>query len=217
MQPDRFPLPQQLALAHSGGVTRQLLASFFELDNKFASFVSQAKEPMLAQMRIAWWRDQLAKPVGERPQGEPLLARLAQLWAGEEIALSCLADGWEVLLAEPPLEENAASTFAVGRATCFAAIARLVGRADASEAAYAAGFRWANADLLSRLSDAEERDYVLKLIANNGTTNSKLPYALRAMRILDALASKSILRGGSPLIIGRLEIMMISRIGLLGR
>ena len=77
-----LPLPQRLALSYAPRASRNAFAGLLALDTRFAGIVRHAREPMLAQMRLAWWRDVLAKPAAEWPTGEPLLALLAE-WQGE--------------------------------------------------------------------------------------------------------------------------------------
>jgi hypothetical protein len=76
--------------------------------------VRTAREPMLAQLKLAWWRDRLAADPAVWPKGEPLLARLAQ-WR-EPAGLGALVDGWESLLGEPPLGAGELAAFSEGRA-----------------------------------------------------------------------------------------------------
>ena len=42
---------------------------------------------MLGQMRLAWWREALGKPVADRPRGDRVLDAIGQDWAGREAAL----------------------------------------------------------------------------------------------------------------------------------
>lgn len=217
MVQDEIPLPQRLAIAHSSLAVRQIAEPFFKLDNRLAQFVSQSKEQILTQMRIAWWRDQLGKPVGERPEGDPVLDALSAYWQGEEAVLIALVDGWEGLLAEPPLPEDAARDFANGRSGCFAAIARLSGATQFANGAQNAGIRWAYADLVSRMSDGEEAEFVLSEASIPDHNSAQLPYKLRALSILSRLAAKPLSKKGSPLIKGRSDIVTVMRVGLLGR
>ncbi|MGB7374573.1 hypothetical protein [Pontixanthobacter sp.] len=196
---------------------RQIAEPFFKLDNRLAQFVSQSKEQILTQMRIAWWRDQLGKPVGERPEGDPVLDALSAHWQGEEAALIALVDGWEGLLAEPPLPQDAARDFAEGRSECFAAIARLSGAAEFAHCARNAGIRWAYADLVSRMSNIQEASFVLSNASIPDHYEDQLPYKLRALLILSRLADKALSKTGGPLIEGRSDIIAVMRVGLLGR
>lgn len=217
MAQDELPLPQRLAIAHSSMAVREIVEPFFRLDNRLAQFVSQSKEHILTQMRIAWWRDQLGKSVGERPEGDPVLDALSVHWQGEEATLIALVDGWEGLLAEPPLPEDAARDFANGRSGCFAAMARLSGATKFVSSAQNAGTRWAYADLVSRMSNAEEADFVLSNASIPDHNSTQLPYKLRALSILSRLAAKPLSKKGSPLIEGRSDIVTVMRVGLLGR
>ena len=63
----------QLALAYIGPNLRDALRIFLELDGRLARIVSATTEPMLGQMRLAWWRDALGMAVSERPQGDAVL------------------------------------------------------------------------------------------------------------------------------------------------
>ncbi|MXO90294.1 hypothetical protein [Pontixanthobacter aquaemixtae] len=212
-----LPLPQKLALAHAGGAVRPILEPFLALDSRLGEFVSQAKEPILTQMRIAWWRDQLAKPVADRPKGDPILDAIGQYWQGEEQALTGLVDGWEGLLAEPPLPESAAGQFVEGRAACFAATARLSAFSRYEEAALAAGRRWGWADLAARLSDAEERQFVLDQSEENAPHRMKLPRALRSLTILKTLGDRALDNSGRSLASTRADLLVVIRLGIFGR
>jgi phytoene synthase len=217
MADTNHPLVQELALAHAGRGVRSLLTAFFELDTRLAQFVSQAKEPILTQMRIAWWRDQLTKPVTDRPKGDPILDTLTELWSGEEAALIALVDGWEALLAEPPLAPDAALEFARGRGACFAAIARLIGKTDSADRADYAGQRWALADLFTRMSDDDERDFVIGQATEMEYPESKLPYAMRSVAILERLAENVLMFSADSMISNRRDLLLVIRLGLLGK
>ncbi|NMW31454.1 hypothetical protein HKD42_05225 [Altererythrobacter sp. RZ02] len=214
---DELPLPQKLAVAHSAAADRRIIEPFFVLDNRLAQFVSQSKEPVLTQMRIAWWRDQLGKPVEQRPEGDPVLDALSAHWARQESALVALVDGWEALLAEPPLPDTAAQEFTEGRAKCFAAIAHLCDLPSAKAQAYSVGTVWAYADLLSRMSDQDEKQFVLSQCQTAEVRNQRLPYQLRSLSILGILAENAISKGGGPLIQGRRDFLTVTRVGLFGR
>lgn len=212
-----LPLPQKLAVAHSAAADRTIIEPFFVLDNRLAQFVSQSKEPVLTQMRIAWWRDQLRKPVEQRPEGDPVLDALSAGWVGQEDALIALVDGWEALLAEPPLPDTAAQEFVGGRAKCFAAIARLCDLRVAEAPANSAGMVWAYADLLSRMSDKDEKQFVLSQCQNAEIGNPRLPYRLRSLSILAVLGQNAISNEGGLLIQNRQDFLTVARVGLFGR
>ena len=66
---------------------------------------AQAREPLLGQVRLAWWRDRLGQDPADWPAGEPLLAALRG-WQPQFAALAALVDGWELLLGAPPLPSD---------------------------------------------------------------------------------------------------------------
>ena len=116
---DGLPVEQRLALAYAPVVAQPLFAGLFALDTRLAGIVRTAREPMLAQLRLAWWRDRLGQGGG---QAEPVLAALAPL-QGRDADLAALADGWEALLAER-LDQAGVEAFLAGRAAASAALAQ---------------------------------------------------------------------------------------------
>lgn len=97
-----LPPWQNLALAHARREFREPFRFLLNLDNRLYSVASRGSEPLLAQMRIAWWREQLAKAAAERPAGEPLLAELGVIssaYADLNIpsAANQLVDAWEII------------------------------------------------------------------------------------------------------------------------
>ena len=210
-----LPIEQKLALSHASGMHFDALSLFLQLDRRLGQFVSQSKEPMLTQMRLAWWRDQFGKPVSGRPNGDPVLDDLSRIWSGEENALIALVNGWEALLTPPPLGEEAALEFATGRAACFAAMARLAD-VDPANASHC-GAVWAFADLVSRMSDTDEIAVVRDLAQEQCARSMRLPFRLRSLTILGFLGRKALARGGGPFITGRRDLAHVFRIGMFAR
>ena len=91
--------PARLAIAYAPSNVRSAFALLLQIDNRFAEILRNAREPMIAQIKMAWWREAFASPVEARPKGEPLLQALNEV--GEYIplnALEALAAAWEHLL-----------------------------------------------------------------------------------------------------------------------
>ena len=208
---DELPAPQRLALAHAPRRASEATLAVFALDCRLAAFLRRGQEPLLAQMRLAWWRDRLAEDPGKWPQGDPLLELLGS-W-DRPASLGPLVDGWECLLGET-LGAQAIDTFAAGRAAAFAALAAELRVADT--AAKCAGRTWALADLAANLSDPAERQQV---VAQAAGTDARLPKdrALRPLAILGGLGRRAIMRGGRPLLEGRGAALVAMRVGLFGR
>ena len=212
---DYLPPEQKLALLHADAAFARVLGAFLMLDRRLGRFVSEAKEPMLAQMRLAWWRDQLGKPIAQRPTGDHILDELSTCWSGEEAALIALVDGWEQLLAEPPLPADATSEFVSGRAQCFAAAARLCGFDDGDAAQ--CGVAWAFGDLAARVSDPEERALIREQASQQCSAKFHLPFKMRALTILGSLGRRALARDDGRLVAGRGDVLLIMRLGLFGR
>lgn len=96
-----LPPPANLAVAYTPVAFRPAFTLLLQLDGRFADIVRKAREPMIAQIKLAWWRDAFAAEAALRPKGEPLLQALVE--CGESIKLSALQDlvsAWELLLGQ---------------------------------------------------------------------------------------------------------------------
>jgi len=191
--------PQRLALAYAPAAVRADWETLLLLDARLASVVRGAREPVLAQIRLAWWRERLGEDPGGWPRGEPLLARLAG-WGAAVAGLIALVDGWEVLLGEQGLDVQG---FAAGRAGGVAALARHLGVAM-SGAAENAARGWALADLSAHLGDAGERAVALAALAEVG--GGRVVRALRPVVVLRVAS------GGG----GLRTLAAAMRVGILG-
>lgn len=219
LETGELPLPQRLALAYAAGDGRAPLHALLALDNHLSRLVAQASEPLLAQMRLAWWREELAKPVIERPTGNAVLDALGEHWVGGESVLQEMVSGWEYLLVEPPLTEAAALAFANGRGHAFAGLAGLLGEQEAVGPAGEAARRWALVDLWGRLSDAGERALLRDLARQtvDSERSQSLPRSLRPLAILDGLARRAARRGDPELLGSRRAMLTVLRLGMFGR
>jgi len=209
-----LPPPIRLACAYAPRKSRDLWLQFFGLDRRFAHVVATASEPMLAQIRLAWWRETLRQDSHERPHGEPLLESLSG-WDAERASLAGLADGWEALVGEAPLDAAAFAALAGARAATVAALMRLVGEDESAAAAEAMGWRWALGDMAAKLSDATERDRVAALLRSAEPVPRSMPRILRPIAVLHALDMRA-LDAGRP-IGGAGDFLTAMRVGLLGR
>lgn len=120
--------PARLALAYARASDRPLWASYFALEARLAEAGARTSQPMMAQLRLAWWRDRLKAPAPDWPKGEPLLAALI-CWDAERAALAALVDGWEAVL----VGEDGGDALAEARVSAMLALARLCGMAAGPE------------------------------------------------------------------------------------
>lgn len=196
-----LPSEQRLALAYTPTEHRPMLAALFGLDAKLSHFVARGGEPVLVQLRLAWWRDQLGKSSISESSRDPLLTALQTTWAGDEANLVRLVDAWEARIDEA---DGAACDDLVGeRGTLIAAFARRVGATEEASRAETAGRLWAIADL--RLSESlPDCDRLPKA------------RALRGVCVLGGLARRSISRG-APMLSDRSSAVVAFRLATFGR
>lgn len=203
----------ELAIAHTPSAIRDVLATLFALDERLARIVSQTTEPMLGQMRLAWWREMLGKPIADRPTGDAVLDAAGEHWQGREAGLVALVDGWEHLLADPPLTQKQAMQFSSGREQAMITVFAEVDAVLLGQAAK----RWSLADVAAKVSLEEERNMLVALGLGSEDSKRSLPRQARGLAVLAALGTRALKRGGRPLMEGRGAGWTAFRAALLGR
>jgi 15-cis-phytoene synthase len=200
--PDLLPPASQIAIAYCPAEYRIQFELALALDHRLAQIVARTTEPMLGQMRLAWWRENFQVASLDRPKGDAVLDRISQLWMASSEPLIGLVDGWEMLLAEPPLTEAGAIAFAEGRA---GALTASIGNADAGRvaAARSAARVWALADLAAKVSDPEERAMLVRIGLEQTASRQRLVPQARGLAVLGALGQRALKAGGRPLMAGR--------------
>jgi phytoene synthase len=204
MTPDLDP-ERRLALAYVPAARRAALEALWSLDVTLGAVLATGSDPMISQIRLAWWREALEKLDHAGPPAEPLLQALARhvLPAGVGGAeLAAMEEGWTMLLVPDPLGPEALHHYAETRGgRLFALSARLLG-ADAP-GVEAAGAAWALIDLARRSGrEAEARASVAAAAAR--PPEVRWPVPLRPLGMLAALARRDAARGlpleaqGSP-------------------
>ncbi|MBB6122475.1 squalene/phytoene synthase family protein [Sphingobium subterraneum] len=173
-----------------------MLRRIFALDRKCGRIVLSVREPIIGQMRLAWWRDVLRD--GTKGRGEPLAdaLRSASAFPACEDHLVRIVDGWEELCVAGDSGEGweeAVTAFARLRG------GGLFGAVGAAEEAIGpqnekAGAAWALWDLAGQLGPGERRDIVLRQAASFALSadGRALP---RPTRILALLSHKDVARG----------------------
>jgi phytoene synthase len=210
---DTLSPPARLALAYAPRKAKPVWLALLALDARLAATVAAGFEPIAAQLRLAWWRDILSAPSAAWPKGEPLLEALRE-WR-EPGCLAGLADGWELLLADH-LTDQDIDDLTAARATGFVCVARELGRPEAAVAADACARWWILADLVTHVSDGDERQRLLER-ARWLSAPPRLPAELRPLAVLARLAATSLARGGIPLLAGPRSLFLALRTGLTGR
>lgn len=211
-----LPVLQRLALSYAPRSAAPPTLALLALDARMAGIVRTASEPLLAQLRLAWWREQLEKSETERPGGEPLLAALED-WRGGKQALVDLANGWEEMTGEAPLTTAAFERLADARGKAFAALAERIGAPDSHGTARRLGRNWALADIAAHLGHPEEQRIARDLAQRQDWRTARLSRKMRPLAVLHGLAARATRRGEGLEERSPTAMLAAIRLGFLGR
>lgn len=201
----------RLALAYAPGAVRPLYLALFALDARLGAIVSSAREPMLAQLKLAWWREQLEKPADQRAKGQPLLAALDP-WGANATGFQTLVSGWEHLLPHDNFNPEDLISFSQARGSACAALAELVGSDPL--AARLAGEWWGLGDLARPAESFEVQALVTDLAARLSPQRPQLDRNMRPLLVLHELARRSVGRPSAKHRPG--DLLTAMRLGMFG-
>lgn len=210
---ETLPVERRLALAYAPARSHKAWLGLLALDARLGDVVRRTGDPLLAQLKLSWWRDQLGKATTNRSTGEPVLAALTA-WSDDATALQILVDGWEQLIGQDKLDGESFGQFVAARGAACGALAVLLGDRSNQVQADRAGRCWALADLVGKLTQAEEAGIVLAAIAREDWAKPRLSREMRPLLVLHAIARNSKDQGMSNLSSSTLFSAM--RLGLLG-
>ena len=206
---------RDLALSYVPERARAAFGALFALDTALGDILRTTREPLVGQMRLAWWREALQRLDTAPPPGEPVLQALAASaiplgTTGAELA--GMVDGWEPLLGG--LGREAIDDHARLRGRILFAAAGQVAGAAPRDPVGDAGEGWALADLAENLGDtgqaAMARDGAMIALARlAGARWSRNGRALGAL----ALAARRQLDGPVPASF----VLRLARFRLTGR
>lgn len=179
----------RMALAYAPGPARPAWQALLQFEKRLAQTARPGRDPLMIQLRLAWWRDRLAEDPARWPVSEPVLTGL-KVWGGKQTALASLVDGWEALI----VGEDGGRELASGRVIAYEALAALLGVTTFGP-------------VRAAVSDLENPLQASRLPA-------PLPRAMRPLAVLRAFAIREA-RGGKPTPFA--DLFRIIRAGLLGR
>jgi phytoene synthase len=166
---------------------RPAVEALWRLDVAFAAILATGTQPIISQLRFAWWREALERLDGAPPPAEPVLQALAaavlpQVTGAE---LAAMEEGWLMLLSDDALTADQLDLYAVKRGgLLFAYTARLLG--DADFPVVRAGEAWALADLVRHSRRVDE------VKTGPVTPKMKWPRRLRPLGMLAMLARRDL-------------------------
>lgn len=210
-----LPAVARLALVYAPAASRRQVLAVLALDARLANLIRRSKEPMLAQLRLAWWREAIGGDPASWPQGEPILA-LLKGWGPEPATVLGLVDAWEALTAPSPLGSEALRVFAAGRGAAAAALADALGLGREREAARQLGMVWAFEDLAMRLGRDDERAAAVALADALPRKLPRVSRPLRALRVLAGLSRRRRQAGSEEGAASPAAMLDALKLGLLG-
>lgn len=145
---------QSLALSYAPDKSRAALDALFALDTALGNVLRTTREPLVGQMRLAWWREALQGLDASGAPAEPVLQSLADAVLPLGItgrALSEMVEAWEPLLGDIGTGSTDDQARLRGRAL-FTMAGMALGAAP-DDPIGDAGEGWALADLAANLSD----------------------------------------------------------------
>jgi phytoene synthase len=186
-----------LACLWSPSETRPAVAALLGLDRTLVRVAAEAKDMMLAEIRLAWWREQLDRLArGEDAPSQPLLRLLATHASPltELDRLARLEDALLPLVCDGPF--SAATYMRLRGHALFEALYAASGgsSADGRAAARAAGIHWAAASLWrNRWGQATDKVHAARAELDLSALPEVHPRPLpRALRVLARAASLDI-------------------------
>lgn len=194
LDPDRT-----LALSYVPAKRRAAVEALWRLDAALGAVLAGGREPLISQIKLAWWREALEKLDREKAPAEPVLQALAEhvvpIISGA--ALSELGQGWAVLLSPDPLSPTDLDRYAARGRVLFRYSAELLS-GPVTEAVERSGEIWALADL-ARHSGEPDATAALERAGRLEVTDQRWRVALRPLGMLWTLARRDAERGLSRL------------------
>jgi len=214
---DHLPPEQELALAYAQPTDRSLIGGILALDRGLGRAVAAASEPIVGQLRLAWWRDALGARPDQRPRGNPQFDELAAHFGERLHTLVALVDGWEAILLADGSMTDAVEGLLEGRVQAWLAVSEALECGGHASAVSNAARFWAVADVIAGIGDPAEHSALLALGRTNAGRPAQLPRRMRPLAVLAALSRHAIARGGEPLLAGRISALVALRAGMFGR
>ena len=212
---ESLPLPQRLALSYAPRCARLAILGLLALEQRLATVISMGGEAMIAQIKLAWWRERLSEPSAAWPSGEPLLEHLRGVDA-DFARWVLLVDGYESFLAED-FGRAELTTYLRGKALGWSAVADAVGDGTPNAPVEQAASELALFELDGKLTEPSEVALLDETAGKQKWERTRLPNALRPLAVLHSLARRARSREQSELLEGPRAMTVAMRVGLFGR
>lgn len=177
-----------LALTYAPEAAREGLAALLDLDDALAALLRSTNEPAIAQIRLAWWRENLAALGSTVTPAAPVLRSIVDHVVDRGIngdRLVAIVEGWEVLIEAEQMDREALTRFAEKRGGALFAIA---GELLQTPAEHRTGEGWALADLARHLDDPAEAAAARLMAGERLASWTRWPRRARALGALALIA-----------------------------
>jgi len=190
-----------LALTYIPSKWRPAVEALWRLDAALGAVLAGGREPLISQIKLAWWRDSLEKLDQAKPPAEPVLQAAARdiLPLGVSGAdLSELEQGWTGLLSPDPLTDEELASYAARRGALLFRLSGAILGHQLSPEMERGGEAWALVDL-ARHSNAADAAAAFEAARERADARVHWPSRLRPLGMLAALARRDINRGVAEL------------------
>lgn len=189
---------QRLALVFGPRELRHAHASLLQFDAFLAKSVTLVREPILGQIRLGWWREQIGRLPSLMAGPDPLLAALDDMIRHHHVQrddLIALVNAWETMLEDPAPSGSDLIEFARARGGSVFRLASAISGTAINEATDQAGTLWALVDFARHCADTSRAQRALALAAGFVGVARVLPGGMRPFAILARFAERDALRG----------------------
>ena len=188
---------KKLAFAYLPARDRAAVQALFAIDAAMGDVVRTTSEPMVGQIRLAWWRERLEELDEGAVPAEPRLQAAQRELVERGVAghdLAGLERGWVRLFDEFPWDVGTAEAIWFRGRLLFALGAQLLAKTD--DAVEGAGGLWALVDAARHCSDAASRGMLVSQAKTfaRGLGGVRFPAALRPLSMLAVLAVRDVSR-----------------------
>ncbi len=189
---------QRLALVFGRRESRHAYASLLQFDAFLAKSVTLVREPILGQIRLGWWREQIERLPSLTAGPDPLLAALDDMIRHHHVQthdLIGLVNAWETMLEDPAPSGSDLIEFARARGGSVFRLASAISSTAINDAIDQAGTLWALVDFARHCAETNQGQRALALAAGFVGVAWALPGGMRPFAILVRFAERDVLRG----------------------
>ncbi len=187
-----------IALAYARRAVREGLSRLLVLDRFFAETALSRREPMLTQIRLAWWREQLERIDCTVVAADPMLETARWLVQRHDVSgdqLAALVNAWDTLIAGESDSGRAIELHAISRGRALAAIGAAIAKDAARDEVSALLSAWSARQCALRATDLAVADSAIEIATRlqGALPLTLMPASMRPLAILSRLAERDVM------------------------